>query len=131
MERSRICVWLLRLGGIATVAAFPTMLMPTAWMAGIHEWLGLGAYPDAPLTSYLSRSIAGLYGFHGVLMLLVSTDVRRYAPIVVYLGTMNVLFGLMMLAVDLDAGMPWWWTAGEGPPIVAMGAALLAVRPRD
>jgi len=126
-----VCVWLLRIGGIATLSAFPAMVLPTAWMTGIHEALGLGRFPDAPLTQYLTRSIAGLYGFHGVLMLLVSTDTRRYAPIVLYLGAMNVVLGLTMLAIDLHAGMPWWWTAAEGPAIAATGAVILATRPRD
>ena len=78
-----------------------------------------------PLTDYLTRSIAALYGFHGVLVLIVSRDVVRYRSIVTFIGVMSIVFGAIMLAVDLHAGMPWWWTAGEGMPLAGMGLVVL------
>jgi hypothetical protein len=77
------------------------------------------------VVDYLTRSIAALYGFHAVLLFITSTDPVRYRSIVQYVGWMNVLFGVLMVLVDLHAGMPWWWTAGEGPPITAYGIAIL------
>ena len=70
-------------------------------------------------------SIAALYGFHGVLLLLISRDPVRYRDIVQYLGVMNIVLGFLLLFVDLHSGMPVWWTLGEGPPIVGFGLALL------
>jgi hypothetical protein len=32
-----------------------------------------------------------------------------------------------LLGVDLAAGMPWWWTAAEGPGGVAFGAVLFVL----
>ena len=37
---------------------------------------------------------------------------------------MNISFGMMMLAIDLHAGMPAIWTRIEGPAIAAIGAAI-------
>jgi hypothetical protein len=37
---------------------------------------------------------------------------------------MNVVFGLVVLAIDVHAGMPLWWTLGEGPPIALFGAVI-------
>ncbi len=128
MERPSAQAWLvilLRIGGVATFSAFAATLLPTAWMQSTHAWLGLGELPRTPVFEYLARSIALLYGFHGCLMLLVSTDVVRFRPIVVYLGLMNVIFGAALIVIDLTAGMPWFWTAAEGPPIVAMGLTIL------
>ena len=34
---------------------------------------------------------------------------------------MNVIFGLMLLAIDIHAGLPAYWTAFEGPPVVIIG----------
>ena len=108
-----------------TIAAFPAMLLPTDWMDAAHRWLGLGQLPRAPVVEYLTRSLAALYGFHGVLLLIVARDPVRHGPIVRYLSVMNILFGIIMMAIDLHAGLPVIWTLIEGPPITAMGAAVL------
>jgi len=128
-------VWLLRAGGAMTSAAWLTMVMPTESMAAIHAWLGLGEFPRAPITEYLTRTISGMYAVHGGLLLVVSTDVRRFRPLVVYLAIINVVIGAAFLAVDLEAGMPTWWTVSEGPPILLIGLAMLyllrGVRPDE
>lgn len=123
----RLLRFLLRFGGVVLCLAFPTILLPVDWMASTHEALGLGAYPRSAIVEYLSRSIAALYGFHGVLLLIVAGDLRRYTGIVTYIAAFNVIFGLLMLAIDLRAGMPWFWTVAEGPPIATMGVAIGAL----
>jgi len=100
------------------------MLLPVDWMAATHARLGLGEFPRLPVVDYLARSIAALYGFHGVLVLLVATDPLRYRAIVWFIAVMNITFGLMLVAIDLHAGLPAYWTALEGPPITAFGAAI-------
>jgi hypothetical protein len=122
--RQRLLVGLLRLAGTITASAFLTILLPVEWMASTHRWLGLGEFPRAPVVDYLARSIAALYGFHGVLLLIVSTDPVRYRAIVWFVAIMNVAFGLIVMAIDVHAGMPAWWTLGEGPPIVAFGIVM-------
>ena len=117
----RLLAVLLRLAGLIMVTAFAAVLLPLEWMAITHRWIGLGEFPRAPIVEYLARSIAGLYGFHGVLLLIVSMDPLRYRTIVRYIAAMNVLFGLMLLAIDLHAGMPLFWTAAEGPSIAGFG----------
>jgi hypothetical protein len=37
---------------------------------------------------------------------------------------MNVLFGLMLVAIDIHARMPLFWTIGEGPPIAMLGMVI-------
>lgn len=96
-------------------------------MASTHEALGLGPYPRSVIVEYLSRSIAALYGLHGILMLIVARDIPKYREIVNYLSFFNITFGLLMLAIDLKVGMPWFWTIGEGPPIAAMGVVIGAL----
>ena len=115
---------LLRLGAVVTMTAFLAMLLPVDWMASTHQWLGLGEFPRAPVVDYLARSIAALYGFHGVLLWIIATDPRQYCALVWYVAAMNVVFGLMVIAIDVHAGMPAFWTLAEGPPIVAFGIVI-------
>jgi len=119
--RTRVLVLLLRLAGALTAVAFLAMLLPIEWMASTHRWLGLGELPRSPVVDYLARSVAAFYGFHGLLLLLVSTDPVRHRSIVSYIAFMNIAFGLILVAIDLHAGMPLFWTISEGPPIVAFG----------
>ena len=100
------------------------MFLPIDWMAATHQWLGLGEFPRVPLVDYLTRSVAALYGFHGLLLLLVSTDPIRYRAIVSYVAVINIVFGFFMVVIDVHAGQPIIWTALEGPPIIAFGVVL-------
>ena len=122
--RCRLLTILLRLAGVVTASAFLTILLPVDWMAATHRALGLGQFPRAPVVDYLARSIAALYGFHGVLLLVISTDPAKYRAIVRYVAVMNVVFGAILFAIDRHAGMPIWWTLGEGPPIAVFGAVI-------
>ena len=38
---------------------------------------------------------------------------------------MSLSLHAVLIGVDVHAGMPWWWTAGEGPPVIAAGAVML------
>ena len=122
--RIRMLVLLLRLAGCATASAFLAIFLPVEWMASTHRWLGLGEFPRAPVVDYLARSIAALYGFHGVLLLIISRDPVRYRTIVSYLAVMNIVFGFLVFAIDLNAGLPMAWTLLEGPPIALFGVAI-------
>ncbi len=123
-----ILIWILRIGGALTVLAFPTALLPATWMAGVHEWMGLGVFPDQPITGYLTRSLSLLYGVHGVLLLVIATDVRRYRTLIGWLAWLMVVLGPAFLLVDLHSGMPSFWTWTEGPPLVVAGIVALYLR---
>jgi hypothetical protein len=120
-EVSTALAWLLRLAGAFTATAFLAMFLPVDWMAAVHRAIGLGELPRAPVVDYLARSVAAFYGFHGVLLLLVSTDVVRYRLLVWYVAVLNVVFGVILLMIDLHAGMPLVWTLFEGPSIIVFG----------
>lgn len=122
--QARVLVALLRLAGCVTATAFLAIFLPVEWMASTHRWLGLGEFPRTPVVDYLARSVAALYGFHGVLLLIIAGDPIRYRAIVSYVAVMNVLFGLIVFAIDLHAGLPSAWTALEGPPIALFGIVL-------
>ena len=121
----RPLVLLLRCGAVLTGSAFLAMFLPVESMASTHRWLGLGEFPRTPIVDYLTRSVSSLYGFHGVLVLIVSRDPIRYLTIVRYLGWMYILAGAFAIVIDLYAPLPWYWTAVEGPSTLLSGALIL------
>jgi hypothetical protein len=59
-----------------------------------------------------------------------ASDLDRYRPLVRFFGVCLALLGIVFTCVDLAAGMPWWWTALEGPGAVPVGALVyFLVRP--
>ena len=122
--RLRLLRLVLRAGGTVLVLAFLAMLLPFDWMAATHAWLGMGELPRAPVVDYLARSVAALYGFHGILLFIVATDPEKYRTIVRYLVFMNIALGLMLLVIDVHAGLPLFWTLAEGPWLIGVGLLL-------
>lgn len=120
-----IVQWLLwMMGGVVCLALLP-VFFPAPWIRFLHGELGMGEVPDQPVFWFLARSLSLVYFAHGVMVLAVASDVRRYWPLVRWLALLNIVLGLLLLGIDLSAPMPWFWTAAEGPGIVAGGVLLL------
>jgi hypothetical protein len=120
-------VILLRLVGVTALFALVAVVMPSSWMAATHRWLGLGEMPTGPVVEYLARSLSAFYAVFGALCLVLTTDLDRYRPLVRFLGVAFSLMSVALLGVDLAAGMPWWWSASEGPGGVVFGALLFVL----
>ncbi|HEY8503048.1 MAG TPA: hypothetical protein VIL46_00600 [Gemmataceae bacterium] len=133
MTAERLLVLILRLSAVILLAATFAVFLPFSWMNAGHEALGLGPLPDIPLVHYLNRSIAALYAAFGAFTWIIAGDVRRFRPLVVFWGWFHVVFGAAVLGIDLHAGMPWFWTAAEGPTLIAAGLLVLVLlrRVRD
>ena len=126
----RALIILLRVVGISACAAIIASVMPTTWIVAIHKWLGLGDFPDAPITQYLARSISALYAIFGGLTIVVATDVQRYVPIIRYLAFVTLAFGVLIIGIDSIASMPTYWTLFEGPPLIILGVVILVLARR-
>ena len=111
-------------GGFLLLAWVP-IFFPVELMQRCHEMLGLGAFPVQPITIYLARSTSLLYFVHGVVTVYVGWHVDRLWPMVRVLGILHLIIGLLMVYVDLSAGMPMFWTLGEGLPITGLGALIV------
>ena len=125
MTNHRALIILLRVGGVLSCTAVFACVMPTTWIAATHRWLGLGDFPDAPVTQYLARSISALYAIFGGLAIVISTDVLRYAPIIRFFAYVTLAFGLLITGIDSIAGMPTYWTLFEGPTTFILGVVIL------
>jgi hypothetical protein len=131
MTRSeKVLVVILRVVGIGGLFALGAVVMPVSWMTATHRWLGLGKMPTGPVVEYLARSVSLFYALFGALCLVLASDLERYRRLVRLLAVAFVLMSLVFTGIDLAAGMPWWWTAGEGPPGIPFGAWMyLLARP--
>jgi hypothetical protein len=109
------------LGGIVLLALL-AVIMPHSCMETTNRWLGLGELPDTAIVGYLTRSLSVMYAMHGALLVYLSCNVRRFAPVIRFFAAVGVVFGVIMLGIDLAVGMPWWWTWGEGPFVVPVYA---------
>jgi hypothetical protein len=126
MRRAQqVLVWLMRFEGIVMLTALGAVFMPYEWMNVIHRHEGLGELPHAPIVDYLTRSISALYALHGGLLIFLSLDVVRYLSVIRFLAGTGIVFGALMLGLDVAAGMPVAWTIGEGPFIMALCGVFL------
>jgi len=111
---------------LSLVAVF----MPNTWMDATHRWLGMGPLPAEPVVGYLARSVSLFYALLGGLLWVCSCDLHRHRPVLCYLGTAFILFGLVVWGVDVVEGMPTFWKRGEGPIVIVMGIVILTLSTR-
>ena len=114
MRAEQSLIWFLRITAMMLLTAAGAVVMPHAWMAAIHAWLGLGALPELPLVGYLTRSVSALYASLGAVSWFLSRDVRSYLPLLGFVVQLNFVFGAALVAIDVAVGMPIWWMASEG-----------------
>lgn len=126
MTPDRLLYRLVQFNAGILLAAAPCALLPFAWMDAVHrEAVGLGSLPDVPITKYMARSLSLVYALHGVVILAVTRNWERFRPAVPVLAWSHVALGCGLIAIDLDAGMPWWWALGEGPGLIGYAAIVL------
>lgn len=111
--------------GVVTTTAFGAAVMPQAWIVSIATALGFEPFPDSPLTFYLARNLSLMYGFIGLLVLAIAIDLERYRSVVKPLAMAIILFGVCQAIVDVQAGMPTWWTGLESLSTI-LGGAMIA-----
>lgn len=127
MDYQRLQIRVLRLVGIAELFAFRAVVMPRAWMDATQSWLGLPTAPKGPVFDSVMRQVSFTYGVHGVGMLILAADVRRFRPLVVWTGIGYLLEAPVFFLVDLLNGMPWLWMAGNGGSCLLIGLLLIGL----
>ena len=90
-----------------------------------NAYMGLGELPDAPVVSYLARSLSAFYAIVAAITLLISSDIRRYQSFVKLWAILVIITGVVLLGIDVTAGMPTSWTLCEGPPTIMVGLLVL------
>jgi hypothetical protein len=116
---------ILQINGAVMATALVAVFMSHDQMAAIHQWLGLGKFPEGIIVDYLARSLSAFYALMGVLYIVLARDIRAYATIITFMAWASICFGVATIIIDLQLGFPAWWTWGEGPFIIAYGAGVL------
>jgi hypothetical protein len=104
VNAERLLSLLLRFVGGVCLLAVLAVFMPKSTMAGIHESIGLGEFPDPPIAAYLARATSALYAFYGGLLLLLARDVRRYRDGIRYQAIAIMLCSAAIVAMNPSAG---------------------------
>ncbi len=123
-------VVLLRVAGFLALSAVFFVFIPLEWMQDTAVALTLAEPADTPLNHYLTRSLSAMYALHGGLLVYLSFDAVRFAPVARFLAAVGVAMGALLLGIDCAAGMPWFWTLVEGPFVVLYSGALCVVADR-
>lgn len=89
-----------------------------------HQFMGLGSFPSAPIAEYLARSVSALCAFYGGLLIVLSCDVCRFAPLIKYQAV--AMMGLSAIGdyVGVRAGLPAFWMVAD---VVGLWAFLLPI----
>lgn len=111
----RRLTWLLRAIGVLDLVSFAAVVMPQSLMVTIHSHLGIGDLPPEPIVGYLARTASMFYGFTGVLLLFLSTDVVQFRAVIRFVALCGMIAGGIVIGIDFAEGLPLWWTALEGP----------------
>lgn len=109
---------LLRIVGISTLPAIIAVFMPYSWLVRGVELAEPGT-PVGVLVSYLARLLSAFYVLLGGMMVVFSTDVRRYAGAIrlVALWSLMAVVGFMIYGGPalVKGGFGWfiWFVAGD------------------
>ena len=125
MTRQNLLVWLLRLAGAVEMLAFVSVVMPRSWMEISHEWLGMGTMPEGPLVMFMIRQASYAYGMHGIMLWILSSDVARFRPLVVFNGIAFLLAAPVFFLIDYLTGIPLWWAIFDALACGLIGVGLL------
>ena len=125
MNRQRLQSWLLRLAGATELLAFFAVVMPRSWMEATHAWLGMGELEGGAVLMFMIRQASYVYGMHGVSLLVLASDVKRFRPLVILNGISFLLAAPLFLIIDHTSGMPLYWTLLDAAACGFFGAALL------
>jgi len=124
-DPERILKLILQINGVVMASAVFAVFLSHDQMAAIHQWLGLGKFPDAKIVDYLARSLSTFYAMIGVLYIALARDIHVYASIITLAAWASICFGVASIIIDLQLGFPAWWTWGEGPFVIVYGAVVL------
>jgi len=124
-DPERILKLVLQINGWIMASAVFAVFLSHDQMAAIHQWLGLGKFPDAKIVDYLARSLSGFYTIVGVLYIALARDIHAYASIITLAAWASICFGLGSIIINLQLDFPFWWTWGEGSFITGYGVVVL------
>ena len=124
MPRFRRAAFLLRFVGFADCLAVVVAFLPWQMIERVHQSLRLGALPDHATVEYLVRSVSLLHAVFGALLVFLSYDIVRFAPVVRCIACLLCVTALALIPVDRLSGMPLWWSVLQVGGLLVIGTYL-------
>ena len=135
MKTERGLKLLLQIVGIVSLPAIIAVFMPYSWLVRGVELAEPGT-PVGVLVSYLARLLSAFYVLLGGMMVVFSTDVRRYVGAIrlVALWSLMAVVGFMIYGGPalVKGGFGWfiWFVAGDVAFGFAFAIAILLLQRR-
>jgi hypothetical protein len=121
-------VWVRRLllcMAVIQGSALLAVLAPSPWHRRAAESLQVGPLPRQPIVGYLARQCSALYVLHAATILIMAAALPSSLEQVKWLGWVTLVFGLLILNIDLGERMPGYWTILESSVILMAGTLLV------
>jgi hypothetical protein len=125
MNEEKLQRLILRVAGAFEILAFIAVIMPRSWMEAGHALVGLGEMSRGPLLMFMIRQASYTYGMHGVSLIILATELKRFRPLLIFNGISFTLAALVFFLIDYTAGMPWFWTLSDVVGCGGFGIAIL------
>ena len=115
----------LRVIGAVSFIALPAIFAPRLTVEKFSVLLGFGKPPHLPLLIYMTSGASCVYLAQAILLWLMSRDVVRYRPLIVFCGWAYLAFSPLFLWIDISAGMRSFQVAADSLSCLVAGVALL------
>lgn len=83
--------------------------------------------PEGALVMFMIRQASYAYGMHGISLLVLATDLKRFRPLILLNGLSFLLAAPVFFVIDYSTGMPWFWTIADSVGCGFFGAAVLVL----
>ncbi len=83
--------------------------------------LGMGQFPEDPITVYLARSTSALCGMYGLLGLLMARNIQKYEGLIYLHGRTLLVVCMIGVYLAWECGLPLAWVIIDGIGGAALG----------
>ena len=116
---------ILRIMALVSLPVLPAVFAPHFTVEKLSWLTGFRQPPSAPLLFYVAAGGSFVYLALSAMLWIMSLDVVRYRPLVVFAAWMCLLGGPVYWWIDTNTGMPHWWMLMDALSCFVAGVALL------
>ena len=116
---------ILRAMALAALPVLPAVFAPRLTVEKLSWVLGFGEPPHVTLIYYLAAGGSLLYLLLAILLWMLSCDVVRYRPLIVFVAVACVAVAPVFGWLDTHVGMPRWWMLMDAVSCLVGGLLLL------
>lgn len=125
VSNERLQKIVLRLMALVALPVLPAIIAPQFAVEKLSWLAGFGQPPNAPLLCYVTAGGSFVYLLVSVMLWIISHDVARYRPLVLFAAWACLIAGPVYGWIDSQTGMPTWWMLMDALSCLVGGAALL------